>query len=134
MKTFPTCRIWRSKDENRFRDVKKVQEREKGVFCPQKGKKEEEKEEAMSSNWKNKRILKSERTKIMILTQKRPFLWLKKQIILLCNTSTTGKTIFIFYLHFPGIIKVQIHLCTMRTVAAMCCVFDWYRPPDQCCW
>ena len=74
MKTFPTRGIRRTKDENRFRDVKKVQEREKRAFCPQKEKNEGIKEGLMLKNWENKRILKRGRTKIMILTQKRPFL------------------------------------------------------------
>ena len=50
LKTFPTRGIRRTKDENRFRDVKKVQEREKRAFCPQKWKKEEMKEETMPKN------------------------------------------------------------------------------------
>ncbi len=74
MKTFSTRGIRRSKDENRFRDVKKVQERQKRAFRSQKEKKEERKEETMPKNWKNKRILKRGSTKIIILTQKRSFL------------------------------------------------------------
>ena len=74
LKTFPTPGIRRTKDENRFRDVKKVQEREKRAFCPQKEKKEGIKEEAKPKNWKNTRRLKSEQTKIIIITQKRSFL------------------------------------------------------------